>query len=78
MRRRRSQTESLEELASQRRNGQTEPTLPKTILVLGATSSIAQAWMRLLAPEGASFFLVARNTTHLDSVAKDVATRANL
>jgi decaprenylphospho-beta-D-erythro-pentofuranosid-2-ulose 2-reductase len=75
MRRRRSQTESLEELASQRRNGQTEPALPKTILVLGATSSIAQAWMRLLAPEGASFFLVARNATHLDSVAKDLATR---
>jgi short-subunit dehydrogenase len=43
--------------------------------VLGATSAIAQAWMRLLALEGASFFLVARNATHLDSVAKDLVTR---
>lgn len=75
MRRRRSQTESLEESPIQRRNGHAERTLPKTILVLGATSAIAQAWMRLLAPNGASFFLVARNAIHLDSVAKDLATR---
>jgi decaprenylphospho-beta-D-erythro-pentofuranosid-2-ulose 2-reductase len=75
MRRRRSQTESLEEKPSQLRTGQADRSLPKTILVLGATSAIAQAWMRLLAPEGASFFLVARNPAHLESVAKDLVTR---
>jgi decaprenylphospho-beta-D-erythro-pentofuranosid-2-ulose 2-reductase len=74
MRRRRSQTESLEK-PSQPRTGRADRSLPKTILVLGATSAIAQAWMRLLAPEGASFFLVARNAAHLDSVAKDLVTR---
>lgn len=31
--------------------------------------------MRLLAPEGASFFLVARNAARLDSVANDLVTR---
>src|SRR6185312_14026870 len=45
------------------------------IVVLGATSAIAQAWMRLLAPDGASFFLVARNPVHLESVANDLVTR---
>lgn len=84
MRRRRSQTENLEETADDflaertERPGlfnRTSRLLPKKILVLGATSAIAQAWMRLLAPDGASFFLVARNAAHLDSVAKDLATR---
>lgn len=45
------------------------------IAVFGATSAIAQAWMRLLAPTEASFFLVARNAAHLDSVANDLRTR---
>lgn len=45
------------------------------ILVCGATSAIAQAWMRLLAPKGASFFLVARNELHLESVANDLIAR---
>ncbi len=81
MRRRRSQTESLEERPSKARAARTDRpsrskrTMPKTVLVLGATSAIAQAWMRLLAPRGASFFLAARNAAHLDSVAKDLATR---
>jgi decaprenylphospho-beta-D-erythro-pentofuranosid-2-ulose 2-reductase len=75
MRRRRSQMESLDESQSDPRNRFIDRSLPKTILVLGATSAIAQAWMRLMAAEGASFFLVARNAIHLDSVAKDVATR---
>ncbi len=80
MRRRRSQTESLEERPNEARAARTDrprskQTMPKTVLVLGATSAIAQAWMRLLAPQGASFFLVARNATHLDSVGKDLATR---
>ena len=75
MRRRRSQMESLEDTPGQRQNRSTKHPLPETIVVLGATSAIAQAWMRLLAPPGASFFLVARNAVHLDSVAKDLATR---
>lgn len=49
--------------------------MPNTILVLGATSAMAQAWMRLLAPSGTSFFLVARNGIHLEAVAKDLVTR---
>lgn len=81
MRRRRSQIDSLEkrpiEARTERtgRSGRSKRAMPKTILVLGATSAIAQAWMRLLAPDGASFFLVARNAAHLDSVAKDLVTR---
>lgn len=81
MRRRRSQIDSLEERPIEARtertgrSGRSKRAMPKTILVLGATSAIAQAWMRLLVPDGASFFLVARNAAHLDSVAKDLVTR---
>ncbi|MEO6829316.1 MAG: SDR family oxidoreductase [Acidobacteriaceae bacterium] len=50
------------------------PVLEK-IVVFGATSAMAQAWMRLLAPAGASFFLVARNAAHLEAVAQDLTTR---
>ncbi len=49
--------------------------MPEKIIVLGATSAIAQAWMRLLAPDGASFFIVARNLAHLESVGEDLITR---
>lgn len=49
--------------------------LPSRIVVFGATSAIAQAWMRLLAPNGASFFLAARNADRLESVAKDLVAR---
>ena len=49
--------------------------MPSQIVVLGATSAIAQAWMRLLAPHGARFFLVARNADRLESVAKDLVAR---
>ena len=49
--------------------------LPSRIVVFGATSAIAQGWMRLLAPHGASFFLVARNPGRLESVAKDLVAR---
>lgn len=48
---------------------------PSKIVVLGATSAIAQAWMRLLAPAGVSFFLAARNGERLESVAKDLVAR---
>lgn len=75
MRRRRSQIEVLDDTPEQKLSRSTKQPMPETVLVLGATSAMAQAWMRLLAPEGASFFLVARNATHLDSVAKDLITR---
>jgi short-subunit dehydrogenase len=47
----------------------------KKVLVLGATSAIAQATVRLLAARGAALYLVGRNAAHLDAVAKDAATR---
>lgn len=48
---------------------------PQTVLVLGATSAIAQAWMRSLAPHGTKFFLVARQEERLRAVAADLQTR---
>jgi decaprenylphospho-beta-D-erythro-pentofuranosid-2-ulose 2-reductase len=48
---------------------------PSTILTLGATSSIAMAFNRLLAKPGTHFFLVARDPEKLKSVARDLLTR---
>lgn len=48
---------------------------PKKILVLGATSGIAEATCRIWAAEGASLFLVARNAEKLAAVAQDLRTR---
>ena len=48
---------------------------PKKILVLGATSGIAEATCRIWASEGASLFLVARNGEKLAAVAADLKTR---
>jgi short-subunit dehydrogenase len=47
----------------------------KKVLVLGATSAIAQATVRLLAARGASLYLVGRNAERLEAVAKDARTR---
>ena len=47
----------------------------KRVLVLGATSAIAQAVGRLLAARGASLYLVGRNAERLEAVAQDLATR---
>jgi short-subunit dehydrogenase len=47
----------------------------KKILVLGATSGIAQACVRLYAARGASLYLVGRNAQNLDAVTRDAATR---
>lgn len=47
----------------------------KRVLALGATSAIAQATLRLLAEQGASFFLVARNAQKLAAVRDDLLTR---
>jgi len=50
-------------------------TTPKKILVLGATSTIAEATCRLWAAEGHSLFLVARNAEKLTAVAADLKIR---
>jgi decaprenylphospho-beta-D-erythro-pentofuranosid-2-ulose 2-reductase len=49
--------------------------VPKRILVLGATSGIAEACCRLWAERGDSLFLVARNPDRLAAVASDMLTR---
>ncbi len=48
---------------------------PKRILVLGATSGIAEACVRLWAARGDSLYLVARNADRLAAVAADARTR---
>jgi short-subunit dehydrogenase len=50
-------------------------TNPRKILVLGATSGIAEATCRIWAQEGARLFLVARNAQKLAAVAADLRTR---
>ena len=50
-------------------------TTPKKILVLGATSGIAEATCRIWASQGASMFLVARNAEKLAAVAADLRMR---
>ncbi len=47
----------------------------RKILVLGATSGIAEATCRIWAAQGASLFLVARNADKLAAVAADLKTR---
>lgn len=47
----------------------------KKILVLGATSGIAEAVCRIWASQGAQLFLVARNPDKLAAVAADLKTR---
>ena len=49
--------------------------LSKRILVLGATSGIAEACCRLWAERGETLYLVARNADKLASVAADLRTR---
>jgi decaprenylphospho-beta-D-erythro-pentofuranosid-2-ulose 2-reductase len=50
-------------------------TAPRKILVLGATSGIAEATCRIWASQGASLFLVGRNAEKLATVAADLRTR---
>jgi decaprenylphospho-beta-D-erythro-pentofuranosid-2-ulose 2-reductase len=47
----------------------------KKILVLGATSGIAEATCRIWAAQGAQLFLIARNAEKLAAVAADLKTR---
>jgi decaprenylphospho-beta-D-erythro-pentofuranosid-2-ulose 2-reductase len=51
------------------------PNSPRKILVLGATSGIAEATCRIWALQGASMFLVARNPEKLAAVAADLRAR---
>ena len=48
----------------------------RRVLIIGATSAIAEATARLLAEEGAAFYLVARNSERLQSVADDLRVRS--
>lgn len=48
---------------------------PKRILVLGATSGIAEASIRIWASRGDNLFLVGRNADRLNAVAADARTR---
>lgn len=50
---------------------------PKRILVLGATSGIAEACIRLWANHGDHLFLIARNAHRLNAVAADAHTRGS-
>jgi short-subunit dehydrogenase len=52
-----------------------QTTAPRKILVLGATSGIAEATCRIWAAQGASLFLVARNAEKLAAVAADLKVR---
>jgi decaprenylphospho-beta-D-erythro-pentofuranosid-2-ulose 2-reductase len=56
-------------------SAQQSTTGPKKILVLGATSGIAEATCRIWAMQGARLFLVARNADKLAAVAADLKTR---
>ena len=49
--------------------------MPQRILVLGATSGIAEATIRLWASRGETLFLVGRNPDRLAAVAADARTR---
>jgi decaprenylphospho-beta-D-erythro-pentofuranosid-2-ulose 2-reductase len=49
--------------------------MSERILIVGATSAIAQAVGRLFAAEGARLFLVARNRDRLEAIAADLRVR---
>jgi decaprenylphospho-beta-D-erythro-pentofuranosid-2-ulose 2-reductase len=68
-----STQQTIQQTAHQTTDRPIQP--PRKILVLGATSGIAQATCRIWATQGASLFLVARNQAKLDAVAADLRTR---
>lgn len=45
------------------------------VVIIGATSAIAEATARLYAAEGAEFFITGRNSNHLEIVAQDLTHR---
>ncbi len=59
----------------QRHNASPSAKVTRKILVLGATSGIAEAVCRIWASQGAQLFLVARNPEKLAVVAADLKTR---
>lgn len=63
---------TAERSLTMRRNG---ASAPKRILVLGATSGIAESTIRIWASRGEHLFLVGRNRDRLDAVAADAHTR---
>ena len=50
----------------------------KRVLIIGATSAIASACARLWAAEGASLFLVARDSSKLQSLRADLSVRGSV
>jgi decaprenylphospho-beta-D-erythro-pentofuranosid-2-ulose 2-reductase len=62
-------------LRAQRESSAGQPHAPRRILVLGATSGIAEACIRLWANRGDALYLVARNADKLAVVAADARTR---
>jgi short-subunit dehydrogenase len=52
--------------------------MPRKVLILGATSAIAQETSKLLAGDGDRLFLVARDAEHLEIVAGDLEIRSGL
>lgn len=49
--------------------------MSQNILIIGASSAIAEAVARHYAPAGASFFLAGRNREKLDAIASDLSAR---
>ena len=47
----------------------------RKVLIMGATSAIAEAAARLFAARGDALFLIARNRTHLDAIRADLLLR---
>lgn len=64
-------------LRTQRESSADQPHAPRRILVLGATSGIAEACIRLWASRGDALYLVARNANKLAVVAADARTRGS-
>ncbi len=51
--------------------------MSKKTVIIGATSAIAQAIAKQLAEQGQQLFLIARNTTHMQTLADDLAIRSH-
>ncbi len=49
----------------------------KKVLIIGATSAIAEATARILATRGDALYLVARNETRLAAIASDLSVRGS-
>jgi short-subunit dehydrogenase len=70
-----STTPTTDPSPAQRRESASANDEPRRILVLGATSGIAEACIHLWANRGDHLFLVARNAGRLSAVAADARTR---